>query len=61
MSLAWHLRNNLDSDVGDFLQRRLVSWQLNEFLERLSGKSTINLASLRQEFRTCCENLPMPW
>jgi hypothetical protein len=40
---------------------RLVSWPLDEFLERLSGKSTINLASQRQEFHTYCENLPISW
>jgi hypothetical protein len=49
--------------VGIYMARhgRLVSWPLNRFLEGLSGKSTIDLASLRQEFRTCCENLPVPW
>jgi hypothetical protein len=46
--------------VGIYMVRQglLVSWSLDAFFGRLTGESHTNLASLRQEFRKCCENIP---
>jgi hypothetical protein len=45
--------------VGIYMARqgRLVRWSLDEFLGRLTGEPTINIASLRQEFRACCKDV----
>lgn len=46
--------------VGIYMarQRLLISWSIEEYFGLLTGESHTTVASLRQEFRTCCENVP---
>ena len=45
--------------VGIYMARQgcLVRWPLDKFLGGLTGEATINVASLRQEFRACCKDV----
>lgn len=49
---------HLDS-VGIYLARQgeLLQWDISDFIRELTGENTVNVASLRQEFRTFCLNL----
>jgi hypothetical protein len=49
--------------VGLYMVRRgkLVSWPLDEFLRLLTGGSTVDITSLRKEFRTCCQQTFQLW
>jgi hypothetical protein len=46
--------------VGIYMarQRLLISWPLDEFFRCPTGEPHTDLASLRQEFRACCESVP---
>jgi hypothetical protein len=49
--------------VGLYMVRRgkLVSWPFNEFLRLLTGGTTVDITSLRKEFRTCCQQTFQLW
>lgn len=49
---------HIDS-VAIYMARQgiMFTWPIHDFLHLLSGDNTTNIASLRQEFRTLCENM----